>query len=111
MAVAVAAIAKATATPAAAAADVGRSSSMLAELGVNDSVFVTRHTGVILLVFMVNHLLQFRFGATEPFPVRPPPYLINFGGILRLQLFWTEDTAVKPVEVRNIYKVSRNSSP
>lgn len=37
--------------------------------------------------------------------VRPPPYLINFGGILRLQLFWTDDKAVAPVGVRDIYKL------
>merc|ERR1719420_2415032 len=39
-------------------------------------------TGVLLLTFMTIHLFQFRFGATEPYLVRPPPYLINFLGIL-----------------------------
>jgi hypothetical protein len=37
--------------------------------------------------------------------VRPPPYLINFSGIYKLQLFWTEDPDVKPVAVRDIYKM------
>merc|ERR1719377_185157 len=35
-------------------------------------------TGVLLLTFMTIHLFQFRFGATEPYLVRPPPYFINF---------------------------------
>jgi hypothetical protein len=37
--------------------------------------------------------------------VRPPPYLINFWGILRLELFWTRDKSVTPVPVRDIYKL------
>jgi len=62
-------------------------------------------TGVLLLTFMTIHLFQFRFGATEPYLVRPPPYMINFSGILALQLFWTSDTTVDPVPVRDIYKL------
>jgi len=62
-------------------------------------------TGVLLLTFMTIHLFQFRFGATEPYLVRPPPYMINFNGILALQLFWTSDTTVDPVPVRDIYKL------
>jgi hypothetical protein len=62
-------------------------------------------SGVLLLTFMIIHLFQFRFGATQQYNVRPPPYLINFGGILKLQLFWTEDKAVEPVGVRDIYKL------
>jgi len=62
-------------------------------------------TGVVLLTFMTIHLFQFRFGATEPYLVRPPPYLINFSGILQLQLFWSSDTSVEPVPVRDIYKL------
>jgi hypothetical protein len=62
-------------------------------------------TGVCLLIFMTIHLFQFRLGETETFLVRPPPYLINFSGILRLQLFWTNDTDVTPVGVRDIYKL------
>jgi len=62
-------------------------------------------TGVLLLIFMINHLQQFRFGDTQKYLVRPPPYLINFSGILKLQLFWTDDASVTPVPVRDIYKL------
>jgi len=63
-------------------------------------------SGLMLLVFMTIHLFQFRFGDTDqfgPYYVRPPPYLINFWGILSLNLFWTPDTTVAPVGVRDIY--------
>jgi len=62
-------------------------------------------SGVVLLCFMTVHLFQFRFGATLPFLLRPPPYLIYFAGILQLQLFWTVDQDVKPVPVRDIFKL------
>jgi len=62
-------------------------------------------SGVLLLTYMTIHLFQFRFGDTEPYMVRPPPYFINFWGILQLQLFWTSDTSVAPVPVRDIYKL------
>lgn len=62
-------------------------------------------TGVVLLTFMTIHLIQFRFGATQEYLVRPPPYLIYFWGITKLQLFWTDDDSVKPVPVRDIYKL------
>jgi len=62
-------------------------------------------TGVLLLTFMTVHLFQFRFGATEPYLVRPPPYFINFFGIPKLQLFWVDDMSVDPVPVRDIYKL------
>merc|ERR550514_317646 len=38
-------------------------------------------TGVVLLSYMIIHLFQFRFGATQPYKIRPPPYLVNFDGI------------------------------
>merc|ERR1712176_1333607 len=63
-------------------------------------------TGLMLLTFMTIHLFQFCFGDTEqfgPYYVRPPPYLINFWGILSLNLFWTDDSSVNPVGVRDIY--------
>merc|ERR1712032_54650 len=41
-------------------------------------------TGLSLLTFMTIHLFQFRFGATDPYWIRPPRYLINFAGILSL---------------------------
>jgi cytochrome b involved in lipid metabolism len=62
-------------------------------------------TGVVLLFFMTIHLFQFRFGATKDYALRPPPYLVFFGGITRLQLFWTTDESVEPVPVRDIYRL------
>merc|ERR1711988_910730 len=61
--------------------------------------------GVALLSFMIIHLYQFRFGNTEPYLLRPPRYLINFEGILTLSLFWTWDTTIQPVPVRDIYRL------
>merc|ERR1711976_163749 len=37
--------------------------------------------------------------------LRPPPYLVFFGGITKLQLFWTTDESVVPVKVRDIYRL------
>merc|ERR1712032_64466 len=54
---------------------------------------------------MTIHLLQFRFGETQNYLVHPPPYLIYFWGITKLQLFWTDDENVQPVPVRDIYKL------
>jgi hypothetical protein len=62
-------------------------------------------TGVVLLVFMTIHLFQFRFGATKEYSLRPPPYFVFFGGITKLQLFWTSDESVAPVQVRDIYRL------
>jgi len=62
-------------------------------------------SGILLLTYMTIHLFQFRFGATKPYNLRPPPYLINFGGILSLNLFWTTDESVAPVAVRDIYRL------
>merc|ERR1712232_337 len=63
-------------------------------------------TGIMLLTFMTIHQFQFRFGDTEQFGaymIRSPPFLINFWGIPTLTLFWTDDTSVQPVGVRDIY--------
>merc|ERR1712196_411266 len=56
---------------------------------------------------MIIHLIQFRFGATDKFYVRPPPYLVNLNveDWMHLRLFWTPDTTVTPVPVRDIYKL------
>jgi len=62
-------------------------------------------SGIWLFVYMSIHLQQFRFGDTQPYAVRPPPYLINFWGILDLQLFWVKDESVPFVNVRDIYKM------
>ena len=50
-------------------------------------------TGLMLMTFMTIHLFQFRFGDTDqfgPYFIRPPPFLINFAGILTLDLFWCD---------------------
>merc|ERR550537_931012 len=62
-------------------------------------------SGALLLTYMTIHLFQFRFGDCEPYMLRPPPYFINFGGILSLNLFWTADSTVSAVPVRDIYKL------
>jgi hypothetical protein len=54
---------------------------------------------------MTIHLFQFRFGATHEFFIRPPPCLISWYGLPKLNLFWTQDTDVTPVPVRDIYKL------
>merc|ERR1712012_1246160 len=54
-------------------------------------------SGLILMTFMTIHLFQFRFGDTEqfgPYFIRPPPFLINFYGILSLDHFWCTDPTV-----------------
>merc|ERR1740117_302770 len=62
-------------------------------------------SGVMLGTFMTIHLFQFRFGATHQFFLRPPPMLISWYGIPHLNLFWTSDTEVPVVPVRDIYKL------
>jgi cytochrome b involved in lipid metabolism len=61
-------------------------------------------SGILLLTFMTIHLFQFRFGDTQMYDICPPPYLINFMGILSLNLFWMESCDAK-VPVRDIYKL------
>merc|ERR1719443_1414903 len=51
-------------------------------------------SGVALLTFMTIHLFQFRFGETQQYMVRPPPYFINVEGIPSLNLFWSFDSTV-----------------
>jgi cytochrome b involved in lipid metabolism len=62
-------------------------------------------SGLALLTFMSIHLFQFRFGETQDYMIRPPPYLINFKQALTLNLFWDSDADVPAVPVRNIYKL------
>jgi len=62
-------------------------------------------SGVMLGTFMTIHLLQFRFGDTMQYFLRPPPMLISWYGIPNLNLFWTTDDAVTAVPVRDIYKL------
>merc|ERR1711988_1460852 len=75
-------------------------------MGIKSGQLNLAITGLMLLTFMTIHLFQFRFGDTDqfgPYYVRPPPFLINFVGILSLNLFWTDDTTITPVGVRDIY--------
>jgi len=62
-------------------------------------------SGLALLTFMTIHLFQFRFGETQAYMIRPPPYLINFKQALTLNLFYDSDASVPAVPVRNIYKL------
>jgi hypothetical protein len=56
---------------------------------------------------MMIHLYQFRFGATEPWTLCPPPYLLNLKTLLqlRLNLFWVDDPGCETVAVRDIYRM------
>merc|ERR1712045_766039 len=68
------------------------------------SVLNLAMTGLMLMTFMTIHLFQFRFGDTDqfgPYYIRPPPFMINFEGILTLDLFWSEHG--EKVGVRDIY--------
>merc|ERR1711879_748467 len=83
-----------------------RTWDMKLNMGVASGQLNLAITGLMLLTFMTIHLFQFRFGDTTifgPFYIRPPTYLINFWGILSLNLFWTDDPTVEPVGVRDIY--------
>merc|ERR1712176_107986 len=62
-------------------------------------------SGLLLLTFMCIHLVQFRFGATQPFVLCPPPYFINVQGILTLSLFWVDTPGCHRVSVRDIYRL------
>merc|ERR1712232_1501612 len=64
-------------------------------------------SGITLLTFMSIHLFQFRFGATQPFTLCPPPYLINLATVLelKLNLFWVHTEGCTAVPVRDIYRM------
>jgi hypothetical protein len=62
-------------------------------------------SGVMLLTFMTIHLFQFRFGDTHQYFLRPPPMLISWYGLPKLNLFWTTDIHTPTVPVRDIYKL------
>mmetsp|Transcript_44022 Transcript_44022/g.108446 ORF Transcript_44022/g.108446 Transcript_44022/m.108446 type:complete len:965 (-) Transcript_44022:216-3110(-) len=65
-------------------------------------------SGLVLLAFMTVHLFQYRLAKIgTTFPVRPPKYLINFdlNDLLHLRLFWTQNTEVPIVMVRDIYQL------
>merc|ERR1711972_100362 len=62
-------------------------------------------SGILLLTFMCIHLVQFRFGATEPWKICPPPYFVNVQGLLTLNLFWVSTPGCYQVAVRDIYRL------
>merc|ERR1711972_1132103 len=62
-------------------------------------------SGILLLTFMTIHLFQFRFGATEPWKICPPPYFVNVQGLLTLNLFWVSTPGCYQVAVRDIYRL------
>jgi hypothetical protein len=90
-----------------------RTWDMKLKMGIMSGQLNLAITGVTLLTFMTIHLFQFRFGETQPYYLRPPPYLINFWAILglRLSLFWCDQSfedcgaATPTVGVRDIYKL------
>jgi flavocytochrome c len=75
------------------------------KIGAKGTDYTLIATGTLLLAFMTTHLMQFRFGATVDYMVRPPSYLINFAGVTTLSLFWSFDPSVQAVPVRDIYKL------
>jgi len=89
-----------------------RTWDMKLKMGIMSGQLNLAMSGVILLAFMTIHLFQFRFGDTEQYFIRPPPFLINFWAILglRLSLFWCDQTFndcpyAPTVPVRDIYKL------
>lgn len=87
-----------------------RTWDMKLKMGVMSGQLNLAISGILLLTFMTIHLFQFRFGDTVPYYIRPPPYLINFWGILRLSLFWCDQSfndcsGAPTVPVRDIYKL------
>jgi hypothetical protein len=89
-----------------------RTWDMKLKMGIRSGQLNLAITGVTLLTFMTIHLFQFRFGATQDYYIRPPPYLINFWAILglRLSLFWCDQSfndcpSAPTVPVRDIYKL------
>merc|ERR1719162_2830359 len=77
-----------------------RTWDMKLSMGIRSGKLNLGISGLMLLTFMTVHLFQFRFGDTEqfgPYFIRPPPYLINFYGILSLDLFWSETTSIEKV--------------
>lgn len=71
-------------------------------LKVDSGAMNLAFSGILLLVFMTIHLFQFRFGATRPFSLCPPPYFINIEGIPNF--FWVE-SCTNQVPVRDIYRL------
>jgi len=63
-------------------------------------------SGFTLMCFLIMHLSQFRFAQTYEYYMRPPPYLVNPYGVLNPAKIWfVDDENIKPVPVRDIYKL------
>merc|ERR1712007_350122 len=62
-------------------------------------------TGLLLGLFMTIHLFQFRFGATQDYYIRVPPWMGNWFGIFSLNLFWDYDKSLPLMGVRDIYQL------
>ena len=63
-------------------------------------------SGLMLMTFMTIHLLQFRFGDTDqfgPYFSKPPTFLINFLGILTLDLLIQTHSLVLQATNINIF--------
>lgn len=63
-------------------------------------------TGLMILTFLMKHFQDFRFGDTAqfgPYYVRAPPYIVNYQGLLKGDLFWDYDKSIIPSPTRNIY--------
>merc|ERR1711964_266504 len=54
---------------------------------------------------MTIHLFQYRLAETDMYKLCPPPYFINFDGILTLNLFWEWTKGCEVTLVRDIYKL------
>jgi len=41
----------------------------------------------------------------KSYTLRPPPFLVNFAGLSKGEIFTTSDKSVDPVQVRDVYKL------
>ena len=63
-------------------------------------------SGFMLMTCTTIYLFQLRFDDTYqfgPYSIKPPMFLINFQGILTLDLVWCEDSDDAWVDVRDVY--------
>jgi cytochrome b involved in lipid metabolism len=62
-------------------------------------------SGLFLLMYLVNHLQDFRFGQADDYSMRAPPYPINLNPAEWPHFFYTRDKSQPLVVVRDIYKL------
>merc|ERR1712159_599654 len=62
-------------------------------------------SGITLLLFMIIHLFQFRFGHAKNYVICEPPYFINtdLNGLLGLHLFTQNRVGCPEANSRDIY--------